>query len=184
VFYLAQTYECLGDLTAAQALYARRARMVGYRDETYEAAFRRGRVLDRQGASEADAAYLEAYVLDPRRAEPLCALALRHLRAGRLAVAYLFARRAAELPAPSTDLFIDEGVYAWGAADLVAASAFHLRGSDPGAFEVGLACAERAHRACPDDPRIAQNLACYRQAQAALAQDARALDGHPAPARE
>lgn len=184
VFYLAQTHECLGDLPAAHALYLRRSRMVGYRDETYEAAFRRGRVLDRQGSDEADGAYLEAYAMDPRRAEPLHALALRHLRCQRYALAYLYARRAVELPHPSTDLFVDEDVYAWGARDLVAASAFYLRDADPTAFGVGLACAELAHRARPDDPRLAANLAHYRDVVARLQDSADSMGRSGDPTEE
>jgi hypothetical protein len=135
-------------------------------DETYEAAFLKARLLDEQGSPEADVAYLEAYARDPRRAEPLHALALRWFRAGSPALAYLFARRAAELTIPSTGVLLDEDVYTWGAADLVAASAFYLQDVDPRALQVGLEHAERAHQARPGDPRIAQNLAHYQIAVA------------------
>src|SRR5271154_156347 len=124
VFYLAQTFECLENWPNALALYTRRAEMVGYIDETYEAKFRRGRVLAELGRCwESDAAYLEAHAFDPRRAEPLYAIAKRWHELDNHALTYLFARRASELPLPETDLFVDADVYAWKAADLVAVHA-------------------------------------------------------------
>lgn len=165
-FYLAQTWECLGDLPRARDLYQARAGMAGYVDETYEATFRLARVLDHLEADpvEVDAAYLRAHSADPRRAEPLCAVALRRFLAGDHALAYLLARRAAELPQPATDMFVDEEVYAWRALDLVASSALRIAGADPPALWVGLEAARRACEARPGDARLAKNLKIYRTA--------------------
>lgn len=173
VFYMAQTLECLGDLPqpegqssggwyiSALGMYRRRGQMGGFRDEAYEALFRVGRVLDKLGQSEADAAYIAAHDFDPRRAEPLHALALRYYKQGKHALTYLYARRAAELPLPDTDLFVDEAVYTWQAADLVGTSGYYLRGIDSSAFALGRQYAKRALRMCPGDERLIKNLSFY-----------------------
>ena len=68
-------------------------------------------------AGEIQAAYLEAYRLRPRRAEPLFHLARFHAERNEPALAYLFARPAAELPPPADTLFIEEEIYRWRALD-------------------------------------------------------------------
>lgn len=166
-FYLAQSYECLGRLPEALDLYERRIRMPGWHDETYEATYRRARVMRAKGDSwdRVQQAYLDAHAVDPSRAEPLFEIAKHWYDSGRnYALCYLFASRAAALPYPPSRLFIEAEIYRWRAADLVAISAFHLaRG---GRFEVaaaGRAAADRALAARPDDERLAKNRAFYDQ---------------------
>jgi hypothetical protein len=186
VFYLGQTHECLamltgveeasqiGHLRAAARAYAQRSKMEGYRDETYEALFRYARVTTaleaidpdpdpdlRPGHGRVIVRYLAAHTFDPRRAEPLCALAEYLQSRGDHALAYMMSRRAAELPLPSTDLFVDDSAYTHRASDLAAVSAFYLRNIDPCAYAIGSMHMRRAIAASPDDPRIQQNLALY-----------------------
>lgn len=161
-FYLAQTYECLGRFEEALAAYETRIKMSGWIEEVYEALFRRARVMGLLGYvwPEVQQAYLDAHALDPRRAEPLFAIAEHWYFAKENALCYLFASRAAALPIPKTRLFVDVDVYTWKAADLVATCAFYL---EPELFYQGKRAAHQAWFANPDDQRLEGNLERYRQ---------------------
>jgi hypothetical protein len=70
-------------------------------------------------------AYLAAFHHRPSRAEPLVALACYYrLNGARYSLAYLFAREAITLSAPSGELFVEEAVYAWRALDEYAVAAY------------------------------------------------------------
>jgi hypothetical protein len=160
-FYLAQTYECLGRLAEALHAYNRRIAMPGWREETYEAMFRKARVLGGLGLpwAEVQAAYLKAHAFDPRRAEPLYVIAKHYHDEDNHALAYLFASNASELPLPDTAMFVDREVYEWKAADLCAIHAYYL--ADATARERGRRAADRALSARPDDLRLRTNRAFY-----------------------
>ncbi|MDI3285406.1 glycosyltransferase [Polyangium sp. 15x6] len=158
-FYLAQTLLWLGRFQEAEVAFARRIAMGGWAEEVYESKMgiaRCGvgqnlpwpRVLSR---------WLDAHLAAPHRAEPLHAIALHHDTRKEHALTYLYARRGYELPLPVQDrLFVDEEVYTWKMADLVASSAYFL-----GEFAVGEAAAQKAVKARPGDARLRQNLAFY-----------------------
>jgi tetratricopeptide (TPR) repeat protein len=157
-FYLAQTYECLGSYAEALELYHRRVQLGGWAEEVYEAKFRIARVLKLLGTSwpEVQQAYLEAHAFDPRRAEPLHAIAQHYYEQKNHAMTFLFAQRAAALPTPECRLFVDAEVYTVKAHDLVATSAYYL-----GHHEIGRAAAEKAVAMRPNDPRLLKNLSFY-----------------------
>lgn len=158
-FYLGQTYECLGDFSRALAFFERRAEMGGYFDEVYEALYRIGEMKKKLGRPWADIqqAYLEAYEYDPRRAEPLFAIS-EYWYEKNHAVSRLFSVAAAALPKPPTDLFLDEDLYSWKAADRAAISSFYA-----GRKEEGRYWAEKAVEARPEDERLRANRAFFAQ---------------------
>jgi hypothetical protein len=168
-FYLAQTYECLaafsphdrGRMSEALHAYNRRIAMPGWRDETYEAMFRKARVLGELGLpwSDVQQAYLAAHAFDPRRAEPLYVIASHYHDEDNHALAYLFASNASRLPLPDTAMFVDREVYEWKAADLCAVHAFYL--PDATARDHGRRAADRALEARPNDLRLRANRAFY-----------------------
>lgn len=160
-FYLAQTYECLGLMDRALVAYERRIAMPGWHEETYEAMYRRARVMGLLGLPWTDVqqAYLGAHAFDPRRAEPLYKIAQHYHAEDNHAIAYLFASNAAELPLPDTAMFVDVEVYEWKAADLCAIHAFYL--ADASAREHGRRAADRALEARPADLRLRANRAFY-----------------------
>ena len=149
----------LGRYEEAETAFARRIAMGGWAEEVFESKMgvaRCGvgqnlpwpRVLSR---------WLDAHLAAPHRAEPLYAIALHHDSRKEHALTYLYARRGHELPLPTEDrLFVDEEVYRWKMADLVASSAYFL-----GEFAVGEAAAQKATKARPNDERLRQNLAFY-----------------------
>jgi len=159
-FYLGQTHECLGQHEQALIFFEQRAKMGGYFDEVYEAKFRVGKMkeeLDRPW-SEVQQDYLEAHAHDPRRAEPLYAIAEHWYDEEQHSIARIFATAAAELPKPPTDLFLDEEIYQWRAADIAAISSFYA-----GYKEDGRYFADQAVRARPNDERLRANRAFYAE---------------------
>ena len=164
-FYLGQTHECLGQYAQALSFFEKRSQMGGYFDEVYEAKFRIGKMKDNLGHpwAEVQEAYLEAYAHDPRRAEPLYAIA-EHWHGKNLhAITRLFAVAAARMKKPPTDLFLDEDVYTWKAADLAAISSFYS-----GHKAAGRDFAEQAVSFSPDDERLRANRAHFAESMTEL----------------
>jgi tetratricopeptide (TPR) repeat protein len=178
-FYLGQTHECLGQHAQALAFFERRTELGGYFDEVYEAKFRVAKMkaaLDRPW-SEVQDAYLAAHALDPRRAEPLHAIAEHWHNQEEHALTRLFAVPAADLPKPPTDLFLDEEVYRWRAADLAAVSSYYT-----GRKEAGRRLAEIAVRGNPDDERLRANRAYFAlRADALFGATIRPIEFKPEP---
>jgi len=164
-FYLGQTHECLGQYEDALAFFERRASLGGYFDEVFEAKLRIGKMKAKLGRPwpEIQQAYLEAYAHDSRRAEPLHAISEYWHSKEQHAVTRIFAVPAAQLPKPSTDLFLDEEVYSWRAADLAAVSSFYAGHRDDGRY-----FANKAVKACPNDMRLRNNRAFFVEPAAQL----------------
>jgi tetratricopeptide (TPR) repeat protein len=169
VFYLAQTYECLGRWEAAASCYAERIAAQGpacWPEETYTAMIGRARSLDALGYwSEAQEQYLQAHALDPHRAEPLFKIAWYYYEKDRPELTYLFARRAMELPEPVRTLYVERDVYEWRAAELVMLSAYHLaeKLGDESVRAIGRRAADQVVRARPQDEHVRKNRAYYTQ---------------------
>lgn len=176
-FYLGQTHECLGQFAQALVFFERRAEMGGYYDEIYEAKFRVAKMkakLDRPW-SEIQQSYLDAYAHDPRRAEPLYAISEHWYDKGQHHIARIFSVAAAELPKPATDLFLDEEIYRWRAADRAAISSFYAGRKDDGRY-----WADQAVAARPGDERLRANRAFYAQsANELFGSSARAIEFTP-----
>ena len=118
-FYLAQTYRAAGRLEEARDAYRRRTTLAGLEEERWYATYQVARISERLGATEGEvqAAYLAAFAARPTRAEPLFHLARFHGERGQAALAYLFARPAAEMPPTADSLFVEEEIYRWRALD-------------------------------------------------------------------
>jgi len=168
LFYLAQTHECLNDLQGALCIYERRITVGGWAEETFEAYLRRANILNalKKPWPEVQQAYLDAHHFDGKRAEPLFHIAEHWYSEQVHELSYLFAARAADLPRPSSTLFVDEEVYTWKAADLAAISGYYL--NDPAARDKGRELAEQCVRARPQDERLRANWAFYAQSAAEL----------------
>lgn len=169
LFYLAQTYECLGDLANAYIFYKIRAEHAeqGWHEETYETLYRLGRVTDSLAKTDAHYSwhlaqdyYFAAHKIMPHRAEPLIKIAEHywpdHAAPVNIPLCYLFAKRAYELPYPEHDsLFIDPEVYHFKRYDLVGKSAWYMND-----FTLGEAATRKA-LAAKELPHLLRNLACY-----------------------
>ncbi|GAB1335592.1 glycosyltransferase family 2 protein [Streptomyces sp. E-15] len=141
VFYLAQSWRDAGEPAKALAAYDRRAAMGGFAEEAFCArlyAARLARTLRRR-TPEVMSRFLEAHEHRPTRAEPLGELARFCREQGeRWPLAYLFARRAVELPRPDDVLFVEHAWYDWAALDELAVAAYWT-----GAYRESLECCER-----------------------------------------
>jgi len=125
VFYLAQSYRDAKISEKAKVHYERRAKMGGWEEEAWYAALWAARLAENLGhVDEAILGYLAAYERRPSRAETLCDLARVHRSKRAFHLAYLFAKKAANLPVPADVLFVEEGVYRWGAWDELAVAAY------------------------------------------------------------
>ncbi len=127
VFYLAQSYECLGNNARAAELYAERVTMGGYADEAFLAQLRIARCQWRMGGREQGVvqAYRAAHALDPERAEPTFELAQFYKAHGAWFSAHDEAQKAVAIRTPTTaKLFLHHEVYEWRARDLAAITAF------------------------------------------------------------
>lgn len=140
-FYLAQSWRDADEPAKALAAYDRRAAMDGFAEEAFCArlyAARLAQTLKRK-TPEVMARFLEAHEYRPTRAEPLGELAhLCRVQGNRWPLAYLFARRATEIPRPDDILFVEHGWYDWQALDELAVSAYWM-----GAYRESLECCEQ-----------------------------------------
>jgi tetratricopeptide (TPR) repeat protein len=164
LYYLGQTCECLGDLDQAEKYYAQRIETPGWQPETFEARLRRGRCLLVLGRfKKAVAVLLDAHGADPDRCEPLVELAAYYRKAGNHDAAYLFARRAVELPNDQTGLFIDDDAYTFRRHDELAVAAYYVgrRRGDKRILLEGRAAADAAVAARPTDQRALRNRAFF-----------------------
>lgn len=129
MFYLAQTYECLGDYWNACKLYQRRNGCGGFMEERFEATFRLARCMEKLGRKwkDVEETYLHAYSMMPHRAEPLLAIAEHWHAEGRWPLAHLYGSAAAALRYPTDDrLFVDRDAYEWRSARIASEAAMRL----------------------------------------------------------
>jgi len=106
VFYLAQTYECLGDREMAFFYYKLRAEMDGFLEEKFHACMRAGH---KASGDESIKWFMKALEVK-KRAEPLCRLATHYRLTGNNLLAYSFARAATLLPKPVEDILFTDPI--------------------------------------------------------------------------
>lgn len=111
-FYLAQSYETIGKIPEAIASYAKRATMGDYAEEVWFCHYRMAQLCARENQwTAAQQHYLDAYELQPKRAEPLYWLALGYHLRGRDNTALLYLEQATCIDRPESALFVEPAVY-------------------------------------------------------------------------
>ena len=150
VFYLAQTYRCLGDFVRAKRYYKKRSELGGWAPEVYEALYNVAEI------TSLDEDYLKAFAYAPHRAEPLVKLAEKWVNTPQ--VSYLYASHACELPVPTVGqfVFMDEEAYTFRRWDLLGRTAWYV-----GQYEKGQNALQEALKVRPDMPHLIQNLTFY-----------------------
>lgn len=113
MFYLAQSYRDVGNLSQALHYYQLRAQAGGWEEEAWYALYQIAKVRERQ---EADwplvlDASLQAYNFRPSRAEPLYLVAKHYREQCNYSTGYLFSQAAMAIVYPQDILFIDKPVY-------------------------------------------------------------------------
>ncbi|HEY3495272.1 MAG TPA: glycosyltransferase [Polyangiaceae bacterium] len=122
-FYLGQRLHGAGRYREALEAYERRVDMDGgFAEERAYAKFMIGQCMDVLGhdLDEVARIYREAWQMRPTRAEPLFAIACIYSVQEKHALAELFARAAHRIPRPADTLIVDESIYAWRSAHLLA----------------------------------------------------------------
>jgi len=164
-FYLAQSYFDSRQFERAKEAYIKRFNMGGWPEEVYYALFR---IAQCNSILKVDwniilTSFLNAHAFRPNRAEPLYELSkLFRMQKKQPAVAYTFAKRAAEMIYPNDLLFVSAEVYAWRAEDEVASTAFQA-GQVAEGYKVCKTLLKKPGIPEPDRERIAKNLDMYRQ---------------------
>lgn len=163
-FYIAQTYQCLGDLVNAQSWYKLRLTMTwGWDEENFMACYRLAQVCESLGDwNNALCYYLQAFSMRPCRAEPLVRLAQHYYNVNNMELCCLFSQRATEIPYPDKDvLFIDKELYDYTRYDLLGISAWYVH-----KYKIGKAAVENALKTRHDISRLQKNLAFYQKRSA------------------
>lgn len=128
-FYLAQSYFDSQQFEKAEQAYKKRVEMGGWPEEVFYSLYRIGicKAMTNQPWNDILEAFLEAHNSRPNRAEPLFHIAqIYRMKFNKPALAYLFAKMAAEVPYPSQDiLFVPDIIYKFGILDEVAATAYY-----------------------------------------------------------
>lgn len=127
VFYLAQSQRDAGRPDEALRWYDRRIELGGWDEEVWYSRYQRARCLEESGRpwAEVETALLDAWEARPGRAEPLHDLARTHRLAGRMHLAYLFARAGSEIPLSADSLFVSTDVYRWRLLDERSIAAYY-----------------------------------------------------------
>jgi hypothetical protein len=131
-FYLAQTYDCLEELSNAYFYYSQRTKLKGFVEEDYMAHYRLGcivaRLRDAQGNIDWPCAlrhYLDAFMLRPCRIEPLVRIAAFYLNNNLYELAFLYAYIACQVPYPQDVLFVEKDLYEKTRYEILAKSMSH-----------------------------------------------------------
>ena len=176
LFYLARTCEDLGDLVSAYDFYKQRVEMIGWDEEDFIVHYRLAETIKKlvyktrsnnYQWSEALDYYLKAYEMRPHRIEPLVAIADYYVQLGKMDLAFLFAKRAAEMPYPERDiLFVEKYLYSYYRYEVLTRCAWYI-----GEFEIGEWAARKAYEAYPDYKYSQINMECYlsRKGEALIA---------------
>lgn len=163
-YYTAQTLEGLGLNAQAHETYKTRVQLSGWIEECYEAAFgmaRTAMVLQRSW-NDVQQMYLNAYSIDPRRAEPLHAIATYWNQQRNHHLAWLYASAGARMAYPaSCSLFVQKDVYDWQLAAIAGHAGYYV-----GEYEEGERFAKKALVGCPGDGKLAELVGMYEKRRA------------------
>lgn len=164
VFYLAQTYQCLGDLVNAMKYYNFRIMLNRYDEDHYICHYRIAQIMDEQlekenkgSWEEVMAKYLESYAMRPHRIEPLIYIADHYLRKNKMALSYLFSAPTLHVPYPESDLlFVDQYIYNYTRYEMLGRCAWYV-----GQFEIGEQATRKALEVKPEAIHLHTNLSFY-----------------------
>lgn len=163
-YYTAQTLEGLGLNAQAHETYKTRVQLSGWIDECYEAAFGMARtaVVLQRSWNDVQQMYLDAYSIDPRRAEPLHAIAMHWNQHRNHQLAWLYASAGARMLYPtSCSLFVQKDVYDWQLAAIAGHAGYYV-----GEYEEGERWARKAMAGCPGDGKLKELVEMYEKRRA------------------
>lgn len=164
-YYLALTELWLGNYRNAYTYFKIRTELYSFPEEDYAAQYYLGLVTEiliteEPGSFTWDDAfkqYLKAYAMRPHRAEPLVKIGRHYLNESNHALAYLFAKRAAELPFPDQDVLpIEKSYYEFDRFEILSRCSWYI-----GEYDVGEEAAKKVIESRPNVPQYYKNLSHY-----------------------
>ena len=162
-FYLARTYNVIGNHSAALDEFRRRVALGGWQEEVYESLYAIAWQLEALGRPwiEQQQAFLDAYEHSPERAEPLYSIASHYYQEKSNALAFLYSSHAATLPYPKhAVLWVQQAVYDWQCLFLVGMTAHRL---GPSRHELGYKALKQALEKKGVDALMQRQLDRYKQ---------------------
>jgi len=165
-FYLAQSYFDSQQYEKSEQAYLKRAHMGGWPEEVYYSLYRVAicKALLNRSWGEIKESFLIAYNFRPSRAEPLFHIAqIYRTKFNQPAIAYIYAKMAAEIPFPQQDiLFIPEIIYKFAILDELAAVAFYAGRPDVG-YQASKILLEQGRVPESELPRVQENFKKYHE---------------------
>lgn len=158
LFYLGQTYDCLGDLENARLWYEKRVQTPGWYEENFVVLHRLGQVYENLGNwDRALYYYMKAYENRPCRVESLIKIAQHYLKTNEMSSCYLFAKKAVDTPYPTDDiLFVEKDLYDFSRYDTLGIAAWYV-----GDYSSGKEAILKALQAHPEMQHLKLNLEYY-----------------------
>jgi len=165
-FYLAQSYFDSQQYEKSEQAYMKRAQMGGWPEEVYYSLYRVAicKALQEKSWGEIKEAFLNAYNYRPIRAEPLFHIAqMYRMKFNQPAVAYIYAKMAADIPYPKDDiLFIPDLLYTFAVLDELAAVAYYAGRPDIG-YQASKILLEQGRVPESELPRVQENFRKYQE---------------------
>lgn len=163
-FYLAQTYDCLGELETAYKYYQLRANLEGWSEENFITHYRLGIILEKLSCQNNNYAwhqamdhYLNAFSLRPHRIEPIIKIADYYWWNKNIQTCYLFAQYAYNKPYPKYDiLFVDKEMYDFTRYEIMSRCAWYM-----GEYHLGQEATLAALKVHPNMEHLNKNLQLY-----------------------
>jgi glycosyltransferase involved in cell wall biosynthesis len=159
IFYLAQTYFCLGEYEEAAKWYDLRLSMSLEGEEAFVAVFVLAQVYSLMGGHDEKVIYnyLRSYSMRPTRADPLIRIAEYYWHKKAYHLCYLFARESVNIAYPKDDWsLVEKYLYDFLRYDLLGKTAILY-----GQYELGRLAVLKAMEARPDLEYLKDNLKIY-----------------------
>ena len=159
-FYIAQSYQTIGNYSQAYEWYEKRWKMKGWSEEEYAARFRMAymaELLERPWA-DVEAMYFDASNYRPARAEPLFRIAIHYYLQNNSAATFMYALLSSKIPYPSElKLFNNKRVYDYHIHKLISWAAYEVQ-----EYEAGKNATEKALVTQPNDNYLQRQLQRYK----------------------
>lgn len=169
VFYLAQTYSCLGDIENAYYYYKIRTTLVGFYEERFQASLKCGEFSLKLGLDWYDsfAWFMKAFDII-ERVEPLLQIGGYYQKNKKWALAYMYFDLACKLRYPENCiLFIDRLAYDYSRWHLISIVAYYAEYINEG-FEACKIAIEYGGKHGLNIEQDKKNLELYKQKMSAL----------------
>jgi tetratricopeptide (TPR) repeat protein/predicted GH43/DUF377 family glycosyl hydrolase len=135
-FYLAQSYRDSGKYDEAINWYKKRTEAGGWYEEIWYSMYQIGHCYGKKKDwAQAVEWYLKAYQYNPRRAEPICAIATHYRHEGANHVTAMFVKMGLQITYPHTEkLFLEQAVYDYRFWEELSIAGFYTPHPEEGFF--------------------------------------------------